>query len=148
VRPDRRASGYAALASSVAGLLVSAYLTVEHYSSSTTLACPERRTINCARVTTSAWSHIVGIPVALLGFLYFVAMVALCAPPAWTVRSLVWPRVWAAVIGAVSVLYLVWVELFRVDAICIWCTAVHVCTIVVLASVLWCTLVPAPVAGD
>ena len=27
--------------------------------------------------------------------------------------------------GALSVLYLVWAELFRVNAICLWCTAVH-----------------------
>jgi len=40
-------------------------------------------------------------------------------------------------IGAISVLYLVYIELFKVDAICLWCTAVHVCTIALLATVLW-----------
>ena len=38
-----------------------------------------------------------------------------------------------------SALYLVWIELFRVDAICLWCTAVHVCTLALLATVLWST---------
>jgi uncharacterized membrane protein len=43
------------------------------------------------------------------------------------------------VIGVLTALGLVWVELFRVDAICLWCTAVHVCTLALLATVLWTT---------
>jgi uncharacterized membrane protein len=33
----------------------------------------------------------------------------------------------------------VWVELFRVDAICLWCTVVHVSSVVLLGAVLWTT---------
>ena len=32
-----------------------------------------------------------------------------------------------------------WVELFRVNALCLWCTAVHVCTLALLGTVLWRT---------
>jgi uncharacterized membrane protein len=46
-------------------------------------------------------------------------------------------RVAGAVVGVLSVIYLVWVELFRVDAICLWCTAVHVASVALLAAVLW-----------
>ena len=35
-------------------------------------------------------------------------------------------RMAAAALGAATVLYLVYVELFRIGAICLWCTAVHV----------------------
>ena len=35
-----------------AGLLVSAYLAYEHFTSSTTLACPETGVVNCAEVTS------------------------------------------------------------------------------------------------
>jgi uncharacterized membrane protein len=38
-----------------------------------------------------------------------------------------------------SAICLVWAELFRVDAICLWCTAVHVCTLALLGAVLWTT---------
>ena len=62
----------------LAGLAVSAYLTVEHYSSSTTLACPETGVVNCVKVTTSSYSTLVGVPVALLGLLFFAAMSVLC----------------------------------------------------------------------
>jgi uncharacterized membrane protein len=61
----------------VAGLAVSAYLTAEHYSGSTVLACPENAPLNCAKVTTSAWSRLAGVPVAVLGRACFAAMTLL-----------------------------------------------------------------------
>jgi uncharacterized membrane protein len=121
------------------GLAVSVYLTVEHFTASTTLACPEGATINCAKVTSSQWSQILGIPVAVLGLGYFVIMVALVSPVAWRRRGLDPVRVVGVTAGVIMVLYLVWVELFRVNALCLWCTAVHVCTLVLLGTVLWRT---------
>ena len=121
----------------LAGLAVSAYLTVEHYSSSTTLACPETGVVNCVKVTTSSYSTLVGVPVALLGLLFFAAMSVLCAPVAWRASN-PWvgrARLVGAVAGAVMVVYLVWAELFRIDAICLWCTGVHVVTLALFAVV-------------
>ena len=115
----------------VLGLAASAYLTYEHYSSSTSLACPDTGAINCLKVTTSSYSKVLGVPVALLGLLFYVGMTALCSPPAWSARS-PWVgrvRMLGAVSGVVFMVYLVWAELFRVDAICLWCTAVHVLTV-------------------
>ena len=77
------------------------------------------------------------MPVAVLGLVFFVAMVALCSPWAWQRRALDRVRVAAAIVGVLSVFYLVWAELFEVGAICLWCTAVHVCTVVLLGLVLW-----------
>jgi uncharacterized membrane protein len=123
----------------VAGLAVSAYLTVEHYSGAKVLACPENATINCARVTTSAWSRLAGVPVAVLGLAYFVAMTLVVLPAAWRHRVLDPVRVAGAAAGMAVVIYLIWAELFRVDAICLWCTAVHVCTFGLFVAVLWRT---------
>jgi uncharacterized membrane protein len=119
------------------GVAISAYLTVEHFTGSTTLACPEGATVNCAKVTSSAWSELVGVPVAVLGLGFFVLMSALLSPPAWRRQALDPVRVAAVTAGVAMVLYLIWVELFRVNAICLWCTAVHVCTVVLLGTVLW-----------
>jgi uncharacterized membrane protein len=120
----------AALVLTVAGLLVSAYLTYEHYTSGHSFACPESATINCVKVTTSAYSSLAGIPVALLGLLFYVAMVVLSAPVAsLKTRQVARLRLVMASLGVVFVLYLVWAELFRIDAICLWCTAVHVITV-------------------
>ena len=119
----------------VGGLAVSAYLTVEHYSSSTTLACPETGVVNCVKVTTSSYSTVAGVPVALLGLLFFAGMSVLCSSVAWRSAG-PWvgrARLAGAVAGVVMVVYLVWAELFRIDAICLWCTVVHALTIALFA---------------
>lgn len=136
---ERRPASVTALVIAVIGLVIAAYLTFEHYDSSATLACPESSTINCAKVTTSRWSEVVGVPVALLGLLYFVAMTALLLPAAWRRPALDQIRIGGVALGSVMVLYLVYIELFQVDAICLWCTGVHVATIALLGAVLWHT---------
>lgn len=121
----------------VAGLAVSAYLTFEHYSSSTTLACPESATINCVKVTSSSYSELLGVPVALLGLLFFLAMTPLCLPFAWRSAN-PWPqrlRMAGPALGVVFVVYLVWAELFPIGAICLWCTVVHAVTLLLFAVV-------------
>src|SRR5262249_44012163 len=80
---------------------------------------------NCARVTTSAQSTLFGVPVALLGAAFFVAMLLVCLPVAWRDARLTRARVALAGLGVGFVIYLVYAELFLVDALCLWCTAVH-----------------------
>ena len=129
----------------VAGLGLSTYLTWEHYSTGTTLSCPDTGVVNCLKVTTSAQSMVGGVvPVALLGAIFFAAMAALCLPPLWaTQRQWVqWLRLGGAVSGIGMVLYLVGVELVVVRAICLWCTAVHVITFGLFVAVLTAYLQP------
>jgi uncharacterized membrane protein len=123
----------------IVGLGISIYLTVEHFTSSATLACPEGAVVNCAKVTSSQWSVILGVPVAVLGLAYFVGMCALLTPTAWRRQSLDPLRILGAAAGVAMALYLIWVELFRVNAICLWCTAVHALTLILLVTVLWRT---------
>jgi uncharacterized membrane protein len=119
------------------GLVVSGYLTYEHFTASTTLACPNTSTWNCFTVTTSAQSRLFGIPVALLGVGYFAAMLVLSLPAAWRSRrpQLRLGRLALALGGVVFVGYLVIAELFFVDAICLWCTASHVLALVLFGVV-------------
>jgi uncharacterized membrane protein len=139
----------AALSVCIAGLLVSAYLTYEHFTASSTLACPNTGTINCAKVTTSEYSRLAGIPIAVLGLLFFAGMTLLCTPPLWRQRT-PWPgraRLAAATLGLLFVFYLVWAELFRINAICLWCTVVHALTLALFA-VLAVVQALAPTAVD
>ncbi|MEV6283906.1 vitamin K epoxide reductase family protein [Kribbella sp. NPDC051770] len=125
------------LAVSGAGAAVAAYLTYEHFTAGTTLACPETGVVNCVKVTSSAYSSFLGVPVALLGLGFFVAMVVLSLPPAWRTAS-PWPgrlRLAAVAVGVLFVCYLIWAELFRIDAICLWCTVVHALTLVLFGLV-------------
>ncbi|HZC72828.1 MAG TPA: vitamin K epoxide reductase family protein [Jatrophihabitans sp.] len=131
--------GIGSFAITIIGLAAAVYLTVEHYAASTVLACPEGSVINCAKVTSSSYSMIGPAPVALLGAIYFVAMALLCSPQAWRMRRLDALRIAGAVAGVASALWFVWVELFRLDAICLWCTVVHLATLALLGAVLWST---------
>ncbi|TDC15530.1 vitamin K epoxide reductase family protein [Kribbella albertanoniae] len=132
------------LSLSAIGVLVSAYLTYEHFTAGTTLACPDSGVVNCVKVTSSQYSKLFGVPVALLGLLFFIGMTALSVPAFWRTAS-PWPsraRLAGVVVGVVFVLYLVWAELFRINAICLWCTVVHALTLVLFALVVIRTALP------
>jgi uncharacterized membrane protein len=123
--------GLAGTALALAGLGLSAYLTAAHYTTAATLACPEHGTIDCAKVTTSSYAVQHGVPLAVLGLVFFAVSLALHVPPLWA-RGDRWlraTRVAVATVGAAAVLWLLWVELFRLDAICLYCTGVHLVTI-------------------
>lgn len=128
-----------ALTWALLGFLDAAYLSFEHVTASTTLACSDNGIVNCAKVTTSSYSVIFGVPVAFLGLGYFVVMAALCVPTAYRSRHPVLApmRLVGAVTGVVVVIYLVWAELFALDAICLWCTGVHLLTFLLFVAVLF-----------
>jgi uncharacterized membrane protein len=127
----------------LAGLAVAAYLTVEHYTSPTLLACPENTVINCRKVTTSPESVLLGIPVVWLGVAYFLAMTAANVPAAWRSpnRLLRTGRLLLSVAGIGTALYLVYAELFDINAICLYCTAVHVLSVALFVLTVFGTAV-------
>ncbi|HEY9495616.1 MAG TPA: vitamin K epoxide reductase family protein [Intrasporangium sp.] len=124
---------------SIVGLLVSVYLTFEHYTGNETLVCTVTGVIDCGKVTSSAWSTFMGVPVALLGLLFFVAVTILMLPSVWRRPEpwLDWLRFGLLTVGLGMALYLVWAELFRIHAICSWCTVVHVVTFALWIIVLF-----------
>ena len=125
---------------SIAGLGLSAYLTYEHYTGSTSLTCPANphSVINCLKVTTSPWSVQWGIPVAVLGLVFFATMLPLQSPWAWRAQSLPLrlTRIGWSIVGLVSAFRLLYFELYRVYAICEWCTAVHIVTFLLFVTTL------------
>ncbi len=126
---------------SLIGLAVSIYLTIVHYSSSVSLACSSSGTINCEKVTSSPESMLLGRPVAVWGAVYFVLVTAACLPWAWRSpsRELRWVRIALVAAGIAFALRLVYAELFQINAICLWCTAVHIDTLVLFGAVLVAT---------
>ena len=115
---------------SIGGLGVSIYLTIAHFNTSVTLACPATSTVNCEKVTTSPQSYAFGIPVAVLGLAFYVFLAVVNSPWVWrmTWPPIRWARVGSMVVGILFVLWLVYAELFKIGAICLWCTSVHVMT--------------------
>jgi uncharacterized membrane protein len=118
----------ASLALSAAGVAVSLYLTIAHYTSPEVLACSDTGLVDCTQVTTSRWSVVLGIPVAVLGLAWFLAMLGLSLPAAWRARApaVHLARLAASVAGIGFVLWLVYAELVLIGAICLWCTVAHV----------------------
>jgi uncharacterized membrane protein len=134
--------GLVGTATSLLGLGVAGYLTFEHYTSSSSLACSDNGVVNCLKVTTSSYSAVAGVPVAVLGLVFFVIMVVLQLPLMWQrpERWLRLVRVGWSVIGLGTVLYLLSAELFSIDAICLWCTAVHALTLVLFGTTIYATV--------
>lgn len=129
---------------SILGIGVSAYLTYEHYTGSTSLACPapgRGSLINCAKVTESPWSMEFGIPVAVLGLVFFAVMIGLQTPWAWRSRLLAVraARIVWCLVGLGAALRLIYFELYKIDAICEWCTSVHVLTFLIFVVTLFGT---------
>jgi uncharacterized membrane protein len=122
---------WTSLVLSLAGLGVSIYLTIAHYTSTSILACSSKGYVDCAKVTTSAQSMVFGVlPVAVLGLAFYVFMTAANSPWGWRMRiPLVWwTRIGSVVVGMGFVLYLLYAEIIQIGNICLWCTSVHAIT--------------------
>jgi len=134
----------ATFALALAGLGVSIYLTIAHFTQSALLGCSESGLVNCTKVTTSPQSYVFGIPVAVLGLVFYVFAVAIMSPWAWrwARREVYLIRLAAMVAGIGFVLYLLYAELFIIGSICLYCTSVHAITFVlfgltVFAAAAW-----------
>lgn len=119
---------------SAVGLGLSGYLTFTHFAGTQYLACSSTGTVDCARVTTSAQSYFLGMPVAVLGLVAYAVMVVINSPWAWRAKAY-WLHVARFVIAAGSMAFVLWLvaaELLIIDHICLWCTGVHVVTFLLL----------------
>lgn len=125
------------LALSVAGLGISSYLAYTHWADAT-IACGGVG--NCNLVNNSEYAELAGVPVALLGALSYSAMIAAAVAWLWLRPSgLAWPvmALWGlSLFGTLYSAYLTYVELFVLEAICVYCVA---SAGVILASLLIAT---------
>jgi len=123
------------MAMSVFGLWASSEVLVVYYTLKQALPfCPLQRgpgiAIDCYAVLSSRYSEVFGVPLELLAVGYFIINLLLVYIIAFgsdrlakiSLRTLFGWRF----IGMIMVPYLVFVELFLVRAICIYCTTMHV----------------------
>ena len=129
---------YTSFALCLIALGISTYLTIEHFTGNTSLVCTDSGGFNCGKVTTSTWSVILGIPVAVLGLVQYVAMSVLCSPWGWRAarREVHVARLAFAVVGMVFVLWLIAAEALLIHAFCLWCSGVHLITFLVFILVI------------
>jgi uncharacterized membrane protein len=135
---------------SLLGLFVSAYLYLYKIGRIGTLACG---TGGCETVQTSQWSRFAGVEVALIGLvgytlLFVVALAAL--QPGFAASR--WPAALLTALaggGVLFTIYLTYLELFVIHAICRWCvgSAVIIVSLLALGVLDWRRVAVRPVGG-
>ncbi|MDP3954274.1 MAG: vitamin K epoxide reductase family protein [bacterium] len=104
---------------SLIGFLDAAFLTVEHYRG---LPPPCSILQGCEVVTTSKYSVVAGVPIALPGALYYLA-IFLMSFLYLDIKNpkLIFYASFLAMAGFAVTLGLVYLQLFVLDAICLYC---------------------------
>jgi uncharacterized membrane protein len=114
---------------SIIGLGVATYLTIVHYAGLKP-ACTAGQ--SCIKVQTSQWSKLDGIPVALMGLIGYIGILAsLLAPDREETRL---ATLALTLIGFGFSAYLTYRELFSIHAICEWCASSAVIMTLLLAA--------------
>jgi uncharacterized membrane protein len=116
----------------VIGLGLASYLTYVHYSGIKP-ACSLGG--SCEKVQTSAYSHLAGVPVALMGLIGYIAIVILLlAPENETTR---FATVAVVTVGFGFSAYLTYRELFSIHAICEWCVSSAIILTLLMILAVW-----------
>jgi uncharacterized membrane protein len=136
---SRRSLRIAMIVLTVVGVGIAGYVTYVHYAGIKP-ACTAGE--SCTKVQTSVYSELAGVPVALMGLIGYVAVLAtLLAPETERTRFATLMLTFG---GFGFSAYLTYRELFSIHAICEWCvTSAIVMTILMLLSV-WRFLIGAP----
>ena len=121
---------------------IALYLTAVHYEN-IPLFCSASGLVNCERVTSSPYSVLFGttIPITVPGLAWSIISAALAivglraasslygrdksAPTGIFSRVVLAQFVWS-LLGLLTVIYLVYVEIVLLHTICAWCTGLHV----------------------
>ena len=121
----------ASLALATVGLILSAYLTYVHYNIDA-LVCG---TGGCELVQTSEYSEMFGIPIAIFGLLMFITVIAgvILRERRPETGDLVSTGILMILLTAVLYwVYLTWLELNVIHAICQWCVMTSGATVLLL----------------
>jgi uncharacterized membrane protein len=117
---------------SALGVLDTIYLTIVHFQAGA-LVCSSSGVVDCHAVLSSAYSVIAGVPTSVYGLIWFgVIGLLVWKQPHWSaaLRLISW-------LGALVVIALVYVELFLVGAICVYCSIAHLLVLAILVIVEW-----------
>jgi uncharacterized membrane protein len=118
------------------GVAVAGYLTYVHYAELEPICAGGGG--GCERVQNSSYAELAGIPVALLGLIGYALILASLWVPDDLGRA---AGVLLALVGFGFSVYLTWVELFEIDAICQWCVVSAVLMTGLALSTCWRLLV-------
>ena len=122
---------------SLIGLFISAYLYLYKIGRIGTLACGSG---GCEAVQHSSWSRFAGLDVSLIGLLGYAGLLAVSLA---SLRPDLAPQRWPATllamlagIGVAFTIYLTYLELFVIHAICRWCVGSAAIIVAILVAAL------------
>jgi uncharacterized membrane protein len=112
-----RALRRAGVVLAVLGIAIAGYLVYVHYAGIAPICNIAH---GCEKVQSSKYAELAGIPVALLGLIGYVGILAALLAPGETARL---AAAAIALVGFGFSAWLTYLELARIDAICQWCVA-------------------------
>jgi uncharacterized membrane protein len=112
-----RALRRAGVVLAVLGIAIAGYLVYVHYAGIAPICNIAH---GCEKVQSSKYAELAGIPVALLGLIGYVGILAALLAPGEAARL---SAAAIALVGFGFSAWLTYLELARIDAICQWCVA-------------------------
>jgi uncharacterized membrane protein len=131
----------ASAAVAIIGLGIAGYLTAVHYGGGDPVCAIAH---GCAVVQSSEYAELAGVPVALLGLIGYAGILVTLLRDDQAARS---ATALLALTGAGFSAWLTYVEVVRLDAICIWCVGSAICMSVLAVLSSARMLAPEPVRG-
>ena len=111
----------ASIVVAVVGLGIAAYLTIAHYAGDAPVCAIAH---GCATVQKSDYAELAGVPVALLGVIGYVGILASLAKDSEPWRN---ATAFLSIVGLGFSGWLTYVEVVELNAICIWCVGSAIC---------------------
>jgi uncharacterized membrane protein len=125
---------------SLIGAGISIYLMSVHYEK-VPLLCSTSGLIDCSRVLSSTYSVVPGttVPISVPGLLWCIVSAALATAGLRVVQPQVRRRIQVAqfawsLLGIMTIIYLLYVEIVILHTICAWCTGLHVIILVMFLT--------------
>ena len=105
----------------LAGLGISSYLLAVRVLGEAPACGPIK---GCETVAASEYATIAGVPVALFGVLFSIVLLGACLTW-WRLadRRALYAAYGLGLAGVIAVVYLTYLELFVIEAICVWCVS-------------------------
>ncbi len=121
----------------VIGLTIASYLSVVELQGGVPVCGPLK---GCETVATSEYSRIAGIPVAVFGVLLSLVLLSLAL--AWwrtDIYALLLAHYGLSLAGVIFEIYFLYVQLFLIGAVCVWCTSYGLSLILrfLIALIVW-----------
>ena len=120
----------------IGGIGIAAYLTVVHFADQP-IVCSGIG--DCEKVNSSSYAKLAGIPVAVLGLLSYATILVLALGALVRRDAMLVAAAWGVALASFGFsMYLTYVEVEVLDAICIWCVSSATVVTAMLAALSAC----------